>query len=282
VYIAGYHVSMKPPTIPLHPNVMVLLTHSGPECLALNRRLADPVPQHRRLAEYIDGWRATGAPLAFYDYNPVSVMAHAPYAAGRKFNDDVKWLAQRGFIGYHSQSDGTLWGFYGLNHVSLARTLWDTSTDFDALQRDYFRCLFGAAAEPVQALQTLFETALEEYPEPVAGTLGVYLTPDTLRRAAVLLDEAAAAERADAVRARLAVLAAQVQYGARLMDARRTAEEYTRTQEPETRRRLRRERDALLRYVETHPVAGAYSLGGVMKGLDLYLVGERGLLNTDD
>lgn len=270
VYVLAYHTTMPPPSIPVHPNVMVQVVHSRHTHCAFNRPLADPAGNHRALHEAVEGWEASGARLGFYDYNPHSTFAQAPFSAGRKFHEDVKWLHQHGFTGYHSQSEGTLWGFYGLNHVSLARTLWNVDLDFDALQRDYFRCLYGHAAEPVQALHGAFEQALVEH-EPMMTGLGTFLSQEVLARAKDLLREAGEAETSDAVLARLGVLAAQVEYGDRLMAARRTAETYNRTRDPADLKRLVRERDAILNYIEAHPVDGAYHLAGVRKGLHLYL-----------
>jgi hypothetical protein len=269
---------MPAPTIPLHPNVLVQITHSGNR--PLNRPLDHPFEGHIELAERIDAWRSTGATLLFYAYNPISAMAQAPYSAGQKFRDDVRWLHARGFVGYHAQSDGTLWGFYGLNYTALLRTLWNAKLDFGALQRDYFHALFGGAAEPVRQLHVLFERALSTHP-PSAGTLGEFLSAETLAQARRLLNEAGEAERSDGIRARLGVLAAQVEYGGRLMAARRAGEAYLRDGTEGTRLAALRAKEDLLAYVGAHPVDGAYHLGGVRYGLDLYLVGDRKALREE-
>ncbi len=51
-----------------------------------------------------------------------------------------------------------------------ARTLWDVDIDFDALQEDYCRCLFGAAAGPVRELHESFEQALVEHEPMMKGS----------------------------------------------------------------------------------------------------------------
>ena len=74
-----------------------------------------------------------------------------------------------------------------------------------------------------------------------------------IARGKELIREGWEAEGSDEVRSRLYVLAAQVEYGERLMGARRTAETWNRTRDPGHLRRLLRERDAVVSHVETTP-----------------------------
>ncbi len=277
VYVLAYHTTMSAPTVPVHPNVMVQMVHSRHTHCAFNRPLADPAGNHQALHETVAEWSVMGTPLSFYDYNPHSTFAQSPFSAGRKCHEDVKWLHGHGFVGYHSQSEGTLWGFYGLNHLSLARTLWDVELDFEVLQGDYFRCLYGDAAEPVQALHEALERALVEY-RPVTTGLDAYLSPEVVAQARGMLREAREAEASDAVQRRLDILAAQVELGDRLAGAKRTAQEYERTEDRVVLKRLGQERDDLLAYVEAHPVDGAYHLAGVQCKIDENLIGSRLLM----
>jgi hypothetical protein len=158
--------------------------------------------------------------------------------------------------------------------------MWNVDLDFDDLQQDYFRALFGSAAEPVQAMHTDFERALmDREPMPARSVaLGSFLSEDVLARARGYLDEAREAEQSEAVQARLAVLAAQVGYAERMMATRRKAEVYRENEDPALLREVRQERDAILSYVEANPVEGAYHLAGIRYGIDLFLVGSRSLL----
>ncbi len=180
-------------------------------------------------------------------------------------------MHEQGFVGAEFQSEGTQWGFYGLNHVVQSRTMWDVDVDFDALQGDYFRCLYGAAAEPVAALHEAFEQAVVEQ-EPMMAGFGLFLSPEVIARGKALIREGREAETSDKVQVRLDILAAQVEYGAQLMSARRAAETYNRTRDPEHGKQLVRERDAILSYIEANPVDGAYHLGGIG--------GQRGNINN--
>jgi hypothetical protein len=148
--------------------------------------------------------------------------------------------------------------------------------DFDALQRDYFRCLYGRAAEPVQMLHEELERALMEY-EPQAVTLGTYLQPEVVANAHDRLREAREADGTDEVQRRLTILEAQLEYGKRLTGVRQTGEAYERARNPTGWKRLKEERDALLSYIEAHPVDGAYHLGGIDLGIDRYVVDDQAL-----
>ncbi len=269
--ILGHHQTIPPPTIAVHPNVMVKLACSPHGFVSFNRPLEDPAGNSWIFQRAVEGWAATGTPLAYYGYNPHSTFAHAPFSAGRRFHSDVRWLHRHGFVGAEFQGEGTLWGFYGLNHVVQARTMWDVEVDFDALQADYFRCLFGAAAEPVKALHEAFERALVAH-EPMSKGLGGFLSSEVIDSGRELLREARDAELSENVQDRLDVLDAQVEYGDRLMGARRTAETYYRTRDQDHLKRLVRERDAIVDYIAANPVEGAYHLGGIG--------GQRGNINN--
>ncbi len=269
--ILGHHQTIPPPTVPVHPNVMVKLACSPHGFVSFNRSLEDPAGNHWVFQRAVEGWAELGVPLAYYGYNPHSSFAHAPFSAGRRFHQDIRWLHRRGFVGAEFQGEGTLWGFYGLNHVAQSRTMWDVDVDFDALQGDYFRSLYGGAAEPVQALHEAFEQALVEH-EPMMKGLGAFLPPEVLARGKELIREGRDAEESDEVQVRLDVLAAQVEYGDRLMGARRAAETWNRTRDPGHLEALLRERDAVVSHIEDNPVDGAYHLGGVG--------GERGNINN--
>ena len=269
--ILGHHQTIPPPTIDVHPNVMIKLACSPHGFVSFNRPLEDPAGNHFIFQRAVEGWAATGTPLAYYGYNPHSSFAHAPFSAGRRFHSDIRWLHRHGFVGAEFQGEGTLWGFYGLNHVVQARTMWDVDVDFALLQRDYFRCLYGAAAEPVQALHKAFERAVVEH-EPMMKGLGAFLSPELIERGRNLIREGRDAETSDDVQGRLNVLAAQVEYGGRLMGARRTAETYHRTRNQDHLKGLVRERDAIVDYITANPVDGAYHLGGIG--------GKRGNINN--
>ena len=120
-------------------------------------------------------------------------------------------------------------------------------------------------------LHEAFEQALVEH-EPMMKGLGAFLPPEVLARGKELIREGRDAEESDEVQVRLDVLAAQVEYGDRLMEARRAAETWNRTRDPGLLKRLLRERDSVVSHIEDNPVDGAYHLGGVG--------GERGNINN--
>ena len=93
-----------------------------------SRPLEDPAGNHWVFHRAIEDRAEKGVPLSYYGYNPHSTFAHAPFSAGRRFHQDIRWLHGRGFVGAEFQGEGTLWGFYGLNHVVQARTMWDVDS----------------------------------------------------------------------------------------------------------------------------------------------------------
>ena len=141
----------------------------------------------------------------------------------------------------------------------------------DALQEDYFRCLYGAAAGPVRELHESFERALVEH-EPMMKGLDAFLSPEVIARGKELIREGWEAEGSDEVRSRLDVLAAQVEYGERLMGGAANGGDLEphagprapAAAAPRARCRCEPRRD--------NPVDRAYHLGGVG--------GKRGNINN--
>lgn len=113
----------------------------------------------------------------------------------------------------------------------------------------------------------LFERRANEYGMHVCTS-----NPDVFDLVLQKVREARDAETSDDVQGRLDVIAAQVEYGDRLMGARRTAETYHRTRDRDHLKRLVRERDAIVEYIAANPVDGAYHLGGIG--------GKRGNINN--
>ncbi len=89
-------------------------------------------------------------------------------------------------------------------------------------------------------LYEAFERALVAH-EPMSRGLGGFLSSEVIDSGRKLLREARDAETSDDVQGRLNVLDAQVEYGDRLMGARRAAETYHRTRDQDDLKRLVRD-----------------------------------------
>ena len=69
---------------------------------------------------------------------PQTPTAPSPTPPSRRGGGSTRTSAdlhRRGFVGAEFQGEGTLWGFYGLNHVVQARTLWDVDVDSTPCRR---------------------------------------------------------------------------------------------------------------------------------------------------
>lgn len=105
-------------------------------------------------------WRAGAKHLAKYDiyYSPDSSLnVIAPMT--RHLVERLRSESAAGFEGaylYMGQSYEQL----GAGHYLMARLLWDPQADTTTLAKNYYRTLYGQAAEPVQAYYDLLESRL--------------------------------------------------------------------------------------------------------------------------
>jgi len=107
-------------------------------------------------------WRAVSKHLAKYDiyYSPdssLNLIAPVTRHLVEKLQAESRNGIEGGYL-YMGQSYEQL----GAGHLLLARLMWDPETDAEALARDYYGSLYGAAAEKVQAYYDLLETRLVE------------------------------------------------------------------------------------------------------------------------
>jgi hypothetical protein len=144
----AYNQHSPPPTIRVHPNVVISIATSF-------------IRGGYTLDELIAGWRGQGATLGIRDYHDVFAWSHDLPRKARGGKLDYLCTAIPGFHAkgarFMNSENADSWGANGLGYWITPRLLWDVDTadHVDALVEDFVTNAFGDAVEPMRAFYDL-------------------------------------------------------------------------------------------------------------------------------
>lgn len=139
--ILSYNVYSSLPSIPLEPNLFVLVTGD-----------LGVVGTKLTVAERLDGFRARGVKTGVYEYLNVWQYTHdRPYGAGKMQEklDSLVVGASSGATTYVAEG-GDNWGAKGRTYWLASRLFWSPNTGFDRPLEDFYGKAFGAAKAPMK------------------------------------------------------------------------------------------------------------------------------------
>lgn len=199
----GYRTATAPPrpgeSPPPHPMVVAQLATWSPVGCRMHRIESEDCRVHTRFRDVYEDWRAvTPGGMMLYEYIPRGSMQRMPYGAARILADDIRYLYERGLIGYQGQTTWSQWASYGLVKYVVAKAMWDPYLDVDSVIQDYCDHAFGPASGPMQQFYDTLEAGLDN---ANCSWGGIYdaLDPDTMKQARSHLDRAHAAAAGDTV-----------------------------------------------------------------------------------
>lgn len=180
----AYNFHCPPPTIKVHPKVIITATTAF-------------ITGGYSLDQIIDGWQQQGATMGIYDYYSVSVWdwnmpgrpkASHPDAVAR----DIRRFYEKQARFYDCES-GDCWGPAGLGYYVASRVMWDISQSdrVKELTEDFLTRAFGPAKEPMRGFYTLIGDTSHRSGSDVAGRMYRFLAearqlaaarPDVLAR----------------------------------------------------------------------------------------------------
>ena len=192
VYAYGFH--SPPPTIKVHPNVVVSIATAF-------------IQDGYSVDELLNGWSQKASRLGIREYYGVNV-----------WDRDLPGAARGGDLGYLEKTipefysknvkfmtaeSSDNWGPNGLGYYLSARFLWDVDEvkRADELEADFLDKAFGTARAPMAEFYRLID-----------GSRKPLLSPDLLGRMYGQLDKALTATNDPAVRARLSDLVLYTRY----------------------------------------------------------------------
>ncbi len=114
-------------------------------------------PVNRGFREKLEGWRSLTEKLQIWSWSVGFRNALLPFPNYRAMAEDTQWYAGRVQGVMHQMYANGEWGL--LRDWLLARTMWDTTLDITATQKDFLRHYYGEAAAPW--LWTILERSQE-------------------------------------------------------------------------------------------------------------------------
>jgi len=160
VVASAYNETLTPPTRPTSPDLDPTMASVAffPYFRCYAHALADPLCTEintSRLRAY-QGWaigndRHYRGPIIIGEYYNVSWVHSLPVLYASVMGQDLPWYAAHGASGLMTMHAPTrLWGAWTLNHVILARLLWNPADRVDSLVAVFCREFFGDASEAMQ------------------------------------------------------------------------------------------------------------------------------------
>ena len=171
----AYNRHCAPPTIKVHPNVIVSATTAF-------------ITGGFSFDQVVEGWKAQGATIGVYDYLSVvdwdwNLPRGGAGSRPKAVADALVRFHQQGARFYDAES-GDCWGPCGLGYYVAGRVLWDIAEAqrVDALTADFLDKAFGAAKEPMREFYRLTtEDSQRRSPSDMVGRM--YRQLDAARRA---------------------------------------------------------------------------------------------------
>jgi len=142
VAILAYHEHSPPPTLEIHPRVLVKVQNGF-------------IRGGFTHDELIEGWKKQGASIGVGEY--YSVFASDNSRPASQKGSDLHYIKtqiphyQETGAQFFMAESGDAWGAIGLGHYIAARLIWDSSqaSNFDALVDDFLTKSFGPAKTPM-------------------------------------------------------------------------------------------------------------------------------------
>ncbi len=176
VGIYAYHQHSAPPSVKVHPNVIVSATTAF-------------IGGGLTFDQVVEGWKARGAAIGVYDYLSVvdwdwNLPRGAKASRPSVVRDSLVKFHRQGARFYDAEA-GDCWGPCGLGYYAAARILWDIreAPRLDALVEDFVEKAFGPARGPMREFYKLITEDVQKRPPPdIVGRMYRYLAE--ARRAA--------------------------------------------------------------------------------------------------
>lgn len=162
-------------------------------------------PQNVDFARDIEAWSAISPKLYIWDYVTNFSNYVLPHPNMAVLASNIRFFVEHHAAGLFEQGDSgsTCGDFVELRAWLLAHLMWDPSRDAQALTAEFLQGYYGAAAGPLQAYLDLMQEAVGQSGAALRCFMpdtASWLTPDAMKRAAVLFDEAAQRVAEDPVR----------------------------------------------------------------------------------
>jgi hypothetical protein len=288
--IFAYHGTLKPPKddIPVHPNLLIELTHQRPTCDYNHPIRTGESEQQRIFRNVIDMWAERSDKLGLYEYYYKVAWCLLPFPIIHSIRDDIPYFYRKGGKFFHTQSQLQTFGNLVQNYYLAARLTWDVESDVDSILNNFYHRFYGEAAEPMKKYYEGLERAMIEqggvisHPgmqKMIGQALNVF-TPEILNRARKYLTQARARTNDSTILKRIHLSEVSLDYTTKAMEYLRYIRDNNTGWEQKINWRREADRKAadLERYLQTSSFPELMNLGSERNQYDI----KRLLLNQHE
>ncbi|WP_243412032.1 DUF4838 domain-containing protein [Flavobacterium sp. 103] len=168
--LAYLHTYRAPVNLKIEPNIYTLFCP-----IELNRGKAiSEIPNNAAFLDILKNWSTTSPHLYLWDYTVEFTNYLSPFPNFQTFSKNYKLFEQNQVKGLFVQGYADVPGdLYELRQYLLAKIIWDTQTDVEAVTNDFLNGFYGNAAPFVKKYIDL----LTQYQEKIDRYLDIYSDP---------------------------------------------------------------------------------------------------------
>jgi len=163
-----------------------------------------PLHENRNFVNTLQHWSTTASHLYIWDYTVQFSNFLSPFPNLHTFSDNYKLFQKNNVKGLFVQGYADVPGdFSELRQYLLAKLLWDTETDVQAVTSDFLRGFYGKAAPAIQqylSLLTANQQKSNQYLDIYSGPVqsrNSFLTPEAMDQYDQLVNQAEFAVKGD-------------------------------------------------------------------------------------
>lgn len=202
-FLAYVQYTRPPVRETLHPNLVPEIAPIT-YCRAHTALQTDICPSRHMIREIVEGWGKKARHVSYYNYMFHLAEVSVPYPMMRQMSDELP-LVYANNVSYWQPE--TMSNFESVlpGMVLTVRMAWDPKAKPAAVLDEFFTGFYGAAAGPMRQYWQLFDDAWTTVPEHAGCGFGHArrFTPEMLKQARTMMDEALSACRTDNERHRV-------------------------------------------------------------------------------
>ncbi|WP_264564990.1 DUF4838 domain-containing protein [Flavobacterium sp. N3904] len=191
--LAYLHTYRAPVNLKIEPNIYTLFCP-----IEMNRgKSIIEAPNNKAFLSILSNWSATSPHLYLWDYTVEFTNYLSPFPNFQTFSKNYKLFEQNQVKGLFVQGYADVPGdLYELRQYILAKIIWDTQTDVDAVTTDFLNGFYGNAAPFVKKYIDLLSQYQEKtnryldiYSDPIQSR-NSFLTPEAMDQYDQIIDQA--------------------------------------------------------------------------------------------
>jgi len=214
--LAYLHTYRAPKNLKIEPNIYTIFCP-----IEMNRGKAiEELPNNKAFLEILNKWNTSTEHLYLWDYTVEFTNYLSPFPNLQTFSKNYKLFKQNKVKGLFVQGYADLAGdMYELRQYLLAKIIWDTNTDVEAIINDFLNGFYGNASPFVKKYIDLLiqnqiksNRYLDIYTNPIENR-NTFLSPEAMDQYDKIISQAEIASKNDPVIAkRIAKLRLSLEY----------------------------------------------------------------------